>query len=152
SVSPSFLFAALLWPLVRQQWEERQNSDVPTIPAMNDAASTVIDNYSPKMFIQRRFQADMREVWFMQARFQRIRNRAIWRLIEQPRFRAAVDFLQLRAANREFDSVEAQWWMDLANGNHKTRAEMIGERAPAQKTSRRRRRRPPRKRAAKKNS
>lgn len=152
SVSPSFLFAALLWPLVRQQWEERQSSGVPIIPAMNDAASTIIDNYSPQMFIQRRFQADMREIWFMQARFERIRNRAIWRLIEQPRFRAAVDFLQLRAANREFDSVEAQWWMDLANANHKTRAEMIGERAPVQKNPRRCRRRRPRKRAAKKNS
>lgn len=150
SISPSFLFAALLWPLVRQQWDERQQASVPTVQAMSDAANNVIDTYSPQMSIQRRFQADMREIWSMQARFQRVRSRAIWRMIEQPRFRAAVDFLQLRAANREYDSVEAQWWMDLANSNHKIRSDMIAERIPsARQAPRRRRRRPARKKASK---
>ena len=40
-------------------------------------------------------------------------------------FYGMCDFLQLRAAAGEFDSVLAQWWMDLANGNDATRAEMI---------------------------
>jgi poly(A) polymerase len=48
-------------------------------------------------------------------------------MIEQPRFRAACDFLQLRAAAGEFDSVLAQWWMDLANADDVTRSEMIEE-------------------------
>jgi poly(A) polymerase len=56
-------------------------------------------------------------------------------MLEQPRFRAACDFLQLRAAAGEFDSVLAQWWMDLANGDDATRAQMIDEasRAPRAK-------------------
>ena len=66
----------------------------------------------------------------------------------QPRFRAACDFLQLRAASGEFDSVLAQWWMDLANGNDATRADMIEglARLPRDQsessTPRKRRRRP----------
>src|SRR5690625_1428297 len=151
SISPSFLFAALLWPLVRQQWQLEQENGTPPIPAMANACAHVLDQHAAEIAIQRRFQSDMREIWFMQARFHRVSNRAIWRMVEQPRFRAAVDFLQLRAATRDFDSVQAQWWMDLANSNHDTRAEMIAQRAPARKSSRRRRpRRRGRARTAKK--
>ncbi len=150
SISPSFLFAALLWPFVRTQWHKEQSAGTPPIPAMANACAQVLDTHAAEMAIQRRFQSDMREIWFMQARFHRVNNRAIWRMIEQPRFRAAVDFLQLRAAARECDSVEAQWWMDLADSNHEARAELIAQRAPARKSARRRPRRR-RGRAAKNN-
>ncbi len=72
-------------------------------------------------------------------------------MFEQPRFRAAVDFLQLRAAAHQFDSVLAQWWMDLANADDAGRADMLEElsRLPKDATtttprsrSRRRRRSP----------
>jgi len=69
----------------------------------------------------------MREIWFMQPRFDRRLPKSIWRMIEQPRFRAAVDFLQLRAAAGDFDSVLAQWWMDLANADDSGKADMIEE-------------------------
>ena len=97
----------------------------------------------------------MREIWFMQPRFERRMGKTIYRMIEQPRFRAACDFLQLRAAAGEFDSVLAQWWMDLANADDDLRGEMIEEvsrlpRDPADapaSTSANRRRRPRRARA-----
>ena len=87
----------------------------------------------------------------LKPRFERRAGKAIWRMVEQPRFRAACDFLQLRAAAGEFDSVLAQWWMDLANADDSRRAEMIEEagRAPREGEAsadaprkRRRRRRP----------
>ena len=74
----------------------------------------MLDEQTEKLAIQRRFSSDMREIWFMQPRFERRMGKTIYRMIEQPRFRAACDFLQLRAAAGEFDSVLAQWWMDLA--------------------------------------
>src|SRR3546814_18182413 len=89
------------------------------------AADSVVEEQTRKLAIQRRFQADMREIWFMQARFERANAKSIWRMAEQPRFRAAVDFLQLRAEAREVDSVQAQWWMDLANADDSMRGEMI---------------------------
>src|SRR3546814_4807120 len=92
----------------------------------------------------------MREIWFMQARFERVNAKAIWRMIEQPRFRAAVDFLQLRAEAREVDSVQAQWWMDVANADHATRGEMIENHQIQQRGNRTagtKRRRRPRKRS-----
>jgi len=151
TVSPSFLFAALLWQLVETRWQQLRAAGEHPGPAMMQAADSVLDEQTEKMAIQRRYAADMREIWFMQPRFERRAGKAIWRMVEQPRFRAACDFLQLRAAAGEFDSVLAQWWMDLANADDSRRAEMIEEagRAPREGEAsadaprkRRRRRRP----------
>src|SRR5690606_39266552 len=87
----------------------------------------VIDRQTRTLAIQRRFQADMREIWFMQPRFEKAAPRSIWRMLEHQRFRAAVDFLQLRAEAHEVDSVQAQWWMDLANADLAERTRMIDE-------------------------
>jgi poly(A) polymerase len=77
----------------------------------------------------------MREIWFMQPRFERRVARSIHRMFEQPRFRAAVDFLQLRAACHEFDSVLAQWWMDLADAPAELRSEMLHDLASQPRSS-----------------
>ncbi|NGR09271.1 polynucleotide adenylyltransferase PcnB [bacterium SGD-2] len=151
-VSPSFLFAALLWKLVNQRWQALVEAGGHATQSLLEAADSVLDEQARKMAIQRRFIADIREIWFMQARFERVSAKAIWRMLEQPRFRAAVDFLQLRAEAREVDSVMAQWWMDLANAEHDERGPMIEsyqaqhrDRAPA---LRKRRRRPRRRRSS----
>jgi poly(A) polymerase len=125
TVSPSFLFAALLWHQVELRWQQLQNQGEVGIPALMQAADSVLDEQTEKLAIQKRFSADMREIWFMQPRFDRRLPKSIWRMIEQPRFRAAVDFLQLRAAAGDFDSVLAQWWMDLANADDSGKADMI---------------------------
>src|SRR5690554_3060887 len=152
TVSPSFLFAALLWKLVNKRWQENRAAGEHTAQALMTAADSVVEEQTRKLAIQRRFQADMREIWFMQARFEHANAKSIWRMLEQPRFRAAVDFLQLRAEAREVDSVQAQWWMDLANAEHDERGPMIEsyqaqhrDRAPA---LRKRRRRPRRRRSS----
>jgi poly(A) polymerase len=148
-ISPSFLFAALLWPQVEARWKQLVEQGEHAIPALTQAADSVLDEQTEKLAIQRRFSADMREIWFMQPRFER-RGKGAYRMIEQPRFRAACDFLQLRAAAGEVDSVQAQWWMDLANADDAARAEMIEEsarqpRAAGEAPARKRRRRPRRK-------
>ncbi len=150
-VSASFLFAALLWKLVYQRWQALVQAGGHPTQTLLEAADSVLDEQARKIAIQRRFIADIREIWFMQARFERVNAKAIWRMMDQPRFRAAVDFLQLRAEAREVDSVMAQWWMDLANANPDDRAPMIeawqaanrGERTSS--GLRKRRRRPRRK-------
>jgi poly(A) polymerase len=149
TVSPSFLFAALLWHQVDLRWKQFVKKGEPSIPALMQAADSVLDEQTEKLAIQKRFSSDMREIWFMQPRFEKRLPKMIWRMLEQPRIRAAADFLQLRAAAGEFDSVLAQWWMDLVNADDSTRAEMIedlsklpresGDTAPRSRTRRRRR-------------
>jgi poly(A) polymerase len=133
-VSPSFLFGALLWPQVRQQWQRLCDAGAPRAQALVHAADDVLDKQTETLAINRRFTSDMREIWFMQPRFEKRVARSIPRLFEQPRLRAAVDFMQLRAASSEVDSVLAQWWMDLADGDNETRAQMLEDLANAPKT------------------
>ncbi|HRL20642.1 MAG TPA: polynucleotide adenylyltransferase PcnB [Alcaligenes sp.] len=135
SASPSFIYACLLWKLVQKDWQQRCDKGEHPQQALLEAADAVIESQTRIMPIQKRFQSDMREIWFMQPRFERIANRAIWRMTEQPRFRAAVDFMQLRAEAKEVDSVQAQWWMDLANAGDDERSEMIAVRKPASTTA-----------------
>jgi len=159
SVSPSFLFAALLWPQVRSQWQRLCADGEQRIPGLSQAADQVLDAQTEKLAINRRFSSDMRDIWFMQPRFERRVPKAIYRLFEQPRFRAAVDFMQMRAACAEVDSVLAQWWMDLADANDANRSEMIQalaeeprEEGVAIKRRRRQRRKKPADTAAPQNS
>ncbi|NLY65276.1 MAG: polynucleotide adenylyltransferase PcnB, partial [Alcaligenaceae bacterium] len=133
SVSPSFLYAALLWRLVDVYWKRNIAQKEPSMQALVHAADQVLNEQVHKLAIQRRHSTDMREIWFMQPRFERPIPRQIWKMTEQPRFRAACDFLQLRAASGEFDSVQAQWWMDLADGDAATKTDMIEELIEKQK-------------------
>ncbi|NEN75836.1 polynucleotide adenylyltransferase PcnB [Pelistega sp. NLN82] len=138
-VSASFLYAALLWPLVQAyQKEEIQRGNTPPVPALVHAVNRVLDEQVQRLSLQKRHSAEMREIWLMQPRFTKITPRFIWRMIGQPYFRAACDFLQIRAACHEFDSVLAQWWMDLANASDSEKAVMIQEAAQKaqQKSSR----------------
>jgi len=134
TVSPSFLLAALLWRQVDKHCKALIAQGTPTIQALQQAADVVAEQQVRGLGIQRRFLADMHEIWFMQPRFDHVHPRTIWRMLEQPRFRAAVDFLQLRAEAHEVDSVFAQWWMDLANGSDAERARMIEEKIVEQRT------------------
>jgi poly(A) polymerase len=150
SISPSFLFAALLWQQVNHRWQQHQAAGELPMPALGSAVDSVLDDQTEKLAIQRRFVSDMREIWFMQPRFERRQGKTAWRMLEQPRFRAACDFLQLRAASGEADEELARWWMDLADAGDGERATMIDELAhqprPASEAqpARRRRRRKPR--------
>jgi poly(A) polymerase len=49
----------------------------------------------------------------LQSRFERRAGRRALRLLEHPRFRAAYDFLLLRAAAGEVDPELAAWWTRL---------------------------------------
>lgn len=148
SISPSFLFAALLWQQVHMRWNQFRADGEKPIPALGLAVDSVLNEQTEKLAIQRRFVADMRDIWFMQPRFERRVAKMAWRMLEQPRFRAAVDFLQMRAAAGEVDSVLAQWWMDLADASSAERARMLEEltlnppagEAPPPRARRRRRR------------
>jgi poly(A) polymerase len=150
TVSPSFLFAALLWPEVKRSWERLHQAGEHIAAALISAADQVLNKHAEPLGITRRHVSDIREIWFMQPRFERRTPKAIHRLFEQPRFRAGVEFLQLRAACSEFDSVVAQWWMDLADANDSDRAQMLqavqetANSEPAERKRRRPRRRKPR--------
>ena len=124
-VSPGFLFATLLWHEVLASWEKRKKDGEPPVPAMFGAMDEVLDQQAEKLAITRRIAGDIKDIWLLQPRFEKRGGRAPHRLIEQPRFRAAWDFLVLRAASGEVPKELPDWWADFQDASHEEREEML---------------------------
>jgi poly(A) polymerase len=70
---------------------------------------------------------DMREIWMMQPRFEKRVGSAAFGLAEQPRFRAAFDFMRLRADAGEVDDVLADWWQEFSMADDNLRQDMVDQ-------------------------
>ena len=64
-------------------------------------------------------------------------------MLEQPRYKAAYDFLLLRAESGEVDDELGQWWTDFMNRDGDARATMLLPAKPDEAKKRRRRKRRP---------
>jgi poly(A) polymerase len=124
-VSPGFLFATLLWHEVLASWEARKKKDEPPVPAMFGAMDEVLDQQAEKLAITKRIAGDIKDIWLLQPRFEKRAGRAPFRLIEQPRFRAAWDFLVLRAASGEVAQELPDWWADFQDASNEEREQML---------------------------
>lgn len=145
-ISPGFLFASLLWNLVHERWLSIHANGMHLIPALNQAIDEVVDEHLDALAIQRRFVADMREIWLMQPRFEKRNSANARRLMDHLRFRAGYDFMLLRADSGQIDDELAQWWTDYIEGDETDRAELIsqalsarGKSAPSKPRRRRKR-------------
>jgi poly(A) polymerase len=109
-VTPFFLYAALLWEPTRRRWEELIAEGEPPVPAIQQAGGDVLANQVKRVTIPKRFSIPMREMWNLQPRFEQRNGKRPHQLLTHPRFRAAYDFLVLRAESGEADMELAEWW------------------------------------------
>jgi poly(A) polymerase len=109
-ITPAFLFAVLLWAAVRQVARHLQASGTAPYPALHQAADNVLAQQSQVIVLPRRFSAMTRDIWAMQFSFQTTKSRRAARLVRHPRFRAAYDFMLLRAQVGDVDAAIADWW------------------------------------------
>jgi len=146
-VTPAFLFAALLWEPVRRAADAAVAAGAEPAAAWAQAADRVLQEQAQRVAIPRRFTIAVEEIWAMQPRFTLLTKKRAFRLLEHPRFRAAYDFLVLRACEGGEVAELAQWWTDAQELNHDQLAERLASapapvaEAPAGKRKRPRRRR-----------
>lgn len=150
--SPSFLFATLLWHQVLLQWQALQAGGERAMPALFQAMDAVLDVQAEKLAITRRIAGDIKEIWSLQPRFEARAGKKPYALLEHPRFKASLDFLQLRAAAEEDRGSDvaaedqlaalAAWWEAFLDADGDRRAEMLMPEKAAQKKRRRRRKKP----------
>ena len=116
-VSPAFLYAALLWLPVAARVNELigREGHHPNV-AIAQASDEVMARAIMQVAIPKRLSIPMREIWAMQGRFNERRGGRAKRLLAHPRFRAAYDFLLLRAAVGEAPQELADWWTALQGG------------------------------------
>lgn len=142
-VSPSFLFATLLWDQTVSSWKKLEAAGERSIPALFAAMDQVLDAQSEKLAITRRIAGDIKEIWGLQPRFEQRSGKRPYALLEHPRFRAAWDFLQLRCEAGEIDAEITDWWQAFLDADGESRAELLQPpRADEVKKRRRRRRKP----------
>ena len=70
---------------------------------------------------------DMREIWMMQPRFEKRVGSMPFGMIDQPRFRAAFDFMRLRADAGEVEDVLADWWQEFSTAHDDIRQDMVDQ-------------------------
>ncbi len=140
TVSPAFLFAALLWHEVLAAWRAREGRGERTIPALYAAMDDVLELQTDKLAIPRRLAATMKEIWSVQPRFAERSGRRAFALAEHPRFRAGYDFLQLRTASGETPRELFDWWRRFMDARPEERSALLLPAAAGEKKRRRRRR------------
>lgn len=112
SVTPTFLFAALLWPAYCRELAVLQKKGTGLLVAQQRAADRVTLYQAARIALPRRFSQPMQEIWLLQPRFsQRIRKR-VFHLLAHPRFRAAFDFLELRLSGNQEVADDVAFWRE----------------------------------------
>jgi len=140
-VTPGFLFAAFLWANVESRAEQLVAEGMAPVEALAAAGEEAIVAQARRVAIHRRFSTIAKEIWCMQPRFRKRRGKRALKLMSERRFRAAYDFLLLRAMENPELQELADWWTTIQEVDTDERHKMV---SPAGK----RRSRRPRKRKA----
>ncbi|MDX1805370.1 MAG: polynucleotide adenylyltransferase PcnB [Alcanivorax sp.] len=145
-VTPAFIYAVLLWPVIQSRLPRYLSSGLPPAQALHKAATLALNQQIKHTAIPRRFSTVMREMWELQLRLDKRAGKRADALMEHPRFRAAYDFLLLREQAGEIQPGLGDWWTRYQDQDENGRRDMIsqlGNRGGG--GNRRRRRRRPRK-------
>ena len=131
-VAPSFLLACVLWADVREGWSQRMEGrngqrGQPPFPALQDAIDDVFNARIGDVSGRGKLAADMREIWMMQPRFDKRVGNTPYSLVEQARFRAAFDFMRLRADVGEVGEAIAEWWQEFSNADDLRRQDLLDQ-------------------------
>jgi poly(A) polymerase len=127
TVAPSFLLACVLWADVRDGWAKRVAERQHSHPALQDAIEDVFNARIGDVSGRGKLAGDMREIWLMQPRFEKRMGSTPFGLVEQPRFRAAFDFMRLRADVGEVDELLADWWQEFSMADDNLRQDLVDQ-------------------------
>lgn len=146
SVSIGFILAAMLWHEVDKRWQAAQQSGQGPAAAMNSAITQLRDDLEHGWGVTHRYAATMREIWSLQSQFFYQSGNRPHRLIAQTRFRAAYDFLLLRAPEDAALAELAKWWTDFQAADAEKRKLMtLPSQHSSAHTQKKKRRRPTKK-------
>jgi poly(A) polymerase len=110
TVTAYFLLSAFLWEPLQAKVSKQKAQGAAEFMAYQDAANEVIAKQVKSTALPRHITLAMREVWGLQPKFNICYGARPSRLITHPRFRAAYDFLLLRAETGGADPALADWW------------------------------------------
>jgi len=150
SLTPMFLFAVMLFGPISAAAQRRFDAGLPASQAIAEACDEVVGEQARRISLPKRYSIPMREMLALQPRFHRRAGRKALALLTHPRFRAAYDFLLLRAEAGAEDPALARWWTEIQELPQEERIARVESRAAEEGEAgppRRRRRRGGRRRS-----
>ena len=144
-VSPSFLFATLLWPLTNRYFQERLARGMSQMQAMVEASRIVMRQQAERLAIHNRFVDDIQTIWLLQLKLLRRGNKSALGMMNIPKFRAGYDFLLLRSQMGFVDEQIVQWWTRFQEVDLEEQKEMVRQQAQLNAGERKARRGEPKK-------
>ena len=138
-VIDSFFVAVVFWDEYRKALGRQRAERMAKHEAHGLAVLETLDDSSGLVIIPLRVRTIVQEIWWMQDLMERRPRKNIASLMANRRFRAAYDFLVLRAEAGEIDRVSPDWWTRLQDAAPNERRSMIDSLPRAKKKRRRRR-------------
>ncbi len=125
TVTPAFILAVLLWQPIQEQITLLRKERLSPMVMMENSINQVLYKQIQYVSIPKRFTHSMRAIWSMQPLFFRRHGKRAKQLMEQPRFRAAYDFLLLRAESGEPVEHLASWWQQFIVSDAEQQQQLI---------------------------
>ncbi|MGA7965002.1 MAG: polynucleotide adenylyltransferase PcnB [Gammaproteobacteria bacterium] len=128
-VTIAFLLAAFLWPPTSRyaQWLE-QEEGMGEAAAVQRAIAVVLGESKQRVSIPQRFAMPVRDIVQLQTRFRYRHGKRAESLLAHPRFRAAYDFLKLRADAGDADPALAEFWDQVQRASGEERRKLLAPR------------------------
>ena len=133
-VTPAFLFAALLWSPLNKLIEANVEAGMPYAVALQKATTKLVSSQVRYVSIPRRFTTTMRDIWSLQSRFRFHSGRRAYAVLQHAKFRAAYDFLCLRANAGETEMEQCRWWTEIQEKNPEQQKKILSVQKHAPRT------------------
>ena len=122
SVTPGFLLAALLWPILLARCTKNNEINIRTFFRSMDG---VLREQQRLTAIPRKFNSYIKDIWVLQLKLHsRIKSQP-YKTIRHPRFRAAYDFLLVRERASNDQKGLGKWWTDFQKNDDALRGSLI---------------------------
>lgn len=109
-LTSGFMLAVLLWPSARRTHAALVAQGTEANLAWQHAADAVVMPFCQRVAVPRRISLVSQEIWTLQGWLGQRTRRRVVRLLAHPRFRAAWDFLVLRATVEPELAELVEWW------------------------------------------
>ena len=126
-VIPAFLFSCLLWDPVREDAHGLLDQGNTAAKAWRIAMTDALRDQSQYVSVPRRMADTVMEIWTLHFRLVSRKPRAIVQLMNHRRFRAAYDFMLLRASLSEVDQELVDWWTEIQEVDEEQKQQMIDD-------------------------
>ena len=126
-VIPAFLFSCLLWDPVREDAHRLMDQGNSAAKSWRIAMMDALRDQSQYVSVPRSMADTVIEIWTLHFRLISRKPNNIVQIMNDRRFRAAYDFMLLRASLSEIDNDLADWWTRIQKVEEEQQQKMIDE-------------------------